>query len=532
MKLALPSGAALRRDILASIVVFLVALPLCLGIAVASGAPPAAGLIAGIIGGLVCGSLAGCPLQVTGPAAGLTVISWQIIQHRGLEGFAIIVLLAGAVQLAAGALRIGQVFRAVAPAVIQGMLAGIGVLIFASQFHVMVDDAPQGSGVKNLLSIPQAIWKAVAPETGKSHHWAAMVGVLSILTMIAWKAWAPKSLRFLPAPLAAVLIAMPAALIGLPIQFVALPSNLLSAVHLPTWKGITAALVDTSALIDVITVAVVASAETLLCATAVDKMHNGVRTRYDRELGAQGVGNMLCGFLGVLPVTGVIVRSGANVQAGAQTRLSAVLHGVWLLVFVAILPSVLRLIPTAALAAILVYTGAKLVDIKAARELVKFGRGELAIYLVTLCSIVFFDLLTGVIAGVVLSLLKLLYRFAHLETRMQPHPETGETVLHLRGAATFIRLPRLATELEKVPPNTELHVHIEELAYIDHACLDLLMTWRAQHESTGGRLVIDWEAIGACFRNRSQSATHVSGRHMLPPKANAAKEPEWAEVQA
>ena len=157
--------AALRQDALASVVVFLVALPLCMGIAIASGVPVAAGLITGIVGGIVAGSLAGCPLQVSGPAAGLTVIVYEVVQRFGLEMLGIIVLMAGAIQVVAGILKFGQWFRAVSPAVIKGMLAGIGVLIFASQFHVMVDDKPKGSGIQNLVTIPQAIWKGMAlPE--------------------------------------------------------------------------------------------------------------------------------------------------------------------------------------------------------------------------------------------------------------------------------------------------------------------------------------------------------------------------------
>ena len=162
--------AAPRQDALASVVVFLVALPLCMGIAIASGVPVAAGLITGIVGGLVVGALAGCPLQVSGPAAGLTVIVYEIVQRFGLEMLGMIVLIAGLIQVVAGVLKLGQWFRAVSPAVIKGMLAGIGVLIFASQFHVMVDDKPKGSGIQNLVTIPQAIWKGLATPEFKSRE--------------------------------------------------------------------------------------------------------------------------------------------------------------------------------------------------------------------------------------------------------------------------------------------------------------------------------------------------------------------------
>jgi MFS superfamily sulfate permease-like transporter len=247
----------------------------------------------------------------------------------------------------------------------------------------------------------------------------------------------------------------------------------------------------------------VASAETLLCATAVDRMHQGPRTRYDRELAAQGVGNVLCGLLGALPMTGVIVRSAANVQAGAKTRASAVLHGLWLLLFVSLLPFVLELIPTSSLAAVLVYTGYKLVNPKAVRALWDYGKSEVAIYAATVGAIVVTNLLTGILVGVGLALAKLLYTFSHLAIRIEKDLERNRTVLYVEGAATFIRLPKLAAALESVPPSTELHVHFEQLSHIDHACLDLLINWEKQHEATGGSLVIDWETLTAKFHGET-----------------------------
>ncbi len=628
-----------KTEFLASIVVFLVALPLCMGIAIASGVPVAAGLITGIIGGLIVGVFAGCPLQVSGPAAGLTVIVYEIVQRFGLEMLGIIVLLAGALQLTAGLLRLGQWFRAVSPAVIKGMLAGIGVLIFASQFHVMVDDKPKGSGLANLLTIPSAIGKGftwpdfashelrqfrtdtlrevgelhrrqaalanhvaerlpdhatpeqlasespedVARETAdlkkllpeqeaisehlaevvarlegfelrghngeksqailaaatlalektraatddlkvghirtalksqneaiasldelsaslKNHSLAAQIGLLTILAILLWQGLAPKKVKLIPAPLIAVLLAaIVAALLTIPVLYVEVPTNLWDEIRLPTW-AILSDVPWVGVLQAAAVVAAVASAETLLCATAVDQMHQGPRTKYDKELAAQGVGNMLCGLVGALPMTGVIVRSTANVQSGAKTRLSAVLHGLWLLIFVAGLAFLLRMIPTAALAAILVYTGYKLVNPKSIKQLYQYGWGEVGIYVATVVMIVVTDLLTGVIVGVALSAAKLLYTFSHLHVKLESQERDRAAVLKLAGSATFLRLPRLASALEDVPANAELHVDFQHLDYIDHACLDLLMTWARQHESTGGRLVIDWESLHARFR--------------------------------
>ena len=466
-----------KQDFLSSVVVFLVALPLCMGIAIASGVPVAAGLITGIVGGLVVGWLAGAPLQVSGPAAGLTVIIFDLVQHHGLEVLGIAVLIGGALQLAAGLLGYGRWFRAVSPAVIHGMLAGIGLLILSSQFHVMVDDAPKGNGIQNLASIPKAIQKGLPlPELGtaeqrsarrdllqqfgnlheqqvqlrelaaeqispaatepptapdanpnltasphslplalplldkvqrkplaskqqklseelialvdqmesqdifrtvrdpvalkaatnhaleqlpialndlrqghteqvrasqaelqlslenvlgelKNHDWAAKVGLLTIVILVLWNVFSPKRLKLVPAPLVAVIVAtLFAALLELPVLYVEVPDNLWGEIHFPS----IAVLQSVSWVVVLqagIVLAVVASAETLLCATAVDQMQSDTRTDYNRELAAQGIGNMVCGLLGALPMTGVIVRSAANVEAGGEN--STCYHPTW-----------------------------------------------------------------------------------------------------------------------------------------------------------------------------------------------------------
>jgi MFS superfamily sulfate permease-like transporter len=254
-------------------------------------------------------------------------------------------------------------------------------------------------------------------------------------------------------------------------------------------------------------VAMIASAETLLSASAVDRLHNGPRTQYNRELFAQGVGNTICGLVGALPMTGVIVRSSANVEAGAKTRRSAVLHGVWILAFVALLPFVLNLIPTASLAAILVYTGFKLVTPKAVRQLAGYGKSEVAIYAATVIAIVTTNLLEGVLIGLGLSLLKLVWNFSHLEVRLRREDEQSLSTLALSGSATFIRLPKLAAALEAVPNNETLHVEIGNLHHIDHACLDLLANNRKQRADAGGQLVIEWEHLHSKYHGQFGGTT-------------------------
>lgn len=628
-QLSTGSGQFSVRDILASVVVFLVALPLCMGVAIASGAPVATGLITGIVGGIIVGILAGSPLQVSGPAAGLTVVVYELIERFGIELLGVIVLFAGGLQILAAFLRLGQWFRAVSPAVIKGMLAGIGILIFASQFHVMVDDKPKGSGLSNLIAIPGAIQKALRPskwhepETRRqeiaslkkmgelhrrqlalrehiakevpqfsnanpdipaqsspsdleqlvaeqrliaeefaavarevldteaaakddaklqvmqadiesfrgqlqaaasslekwdvrqlvvtqnraasgleklladdsNHMFAGLLGLLTIATIVLWQMLPWPKLRLVPAPLVAVTLATAiAALLLTPVLFVEVPNRLWDEVFLAQPALLFS--INWSAIIQAaILVACIASAETLLCATAVDQLHSGPRTNYDKELFAQGVGNSICGLLGALPLTGVIVRSSANVQAGGGSRWSAVLHGIWILVFVAFFSPLLRMIPTSSLAAILVYTGYKLIDLKSIKKLKQAGWGELLVFLATVVTIVLTDLLTGVLVGVGLSASRLLYRFSDLKPNLQFSPDGKSARLGLEGAATFVKLPVLASTLESLPPAIPLQVDLERLKSIDHACLELITNWAKQHEKAGGQLVLDWEQL-------------------------------------
>ncbi len=647
-----PSLADFSRDFLASIVVFLVALPLCMGIAIASGVPVAAGLITGIVGGLVVASLAGAPLQVSGPAAGLTVIVFDLVREHGIAALGVAVLLCGLIQFAAGLCKLGQWFRAVSPTVIHAMLSGIGILIVASQIHVMVDDKPRESGLSNLLTIPEALVKglpwpqwtsiedhrartdllkrvgklhveqqdleaeieahvsqhgsaelhqrqleplrALALEQNelaerfralhqevsagevlvheprrrqallaafdaaggsidtalralemhqgeevrrtqaeaaaglkqilpplKNHDWAAKIGLITILVVVLWTAIPLRRLKVVPASLVAVVLATAlSTALALPVLYVEIPERIADGITVPSL-----AVFNDVSLLELIKIgamlAVIASAETLLCATAVDKMHHGPRTKYDQELMAQGIGNTVCGLLGALPMTGVIVRSAANVQAGAKSQWSAFLHGVWLLVFVVVLAGVLRMIPIACLAGILVYTGYRLVDWRSLVRLWKEDRFEALIFLATVGLIVGEDLLTGVATGIVLSAIKLLVTFSHLEVQLVPNGGRSNhqrVTLRVAGAATFLRLPILAARLEEVPQGAELHVDFERLNYIDHSCLELLVAWARQHESSGGTLVIDWGQLHARFkeqrsnpRKSSASAATVEG---------------------
>ncbi len=508
---ATSSSNSLSKDILASFVVFLVALPLCMGVAIASGVPEdkaaSVGIITGVVGGLLVGLLAGSPLQVSGPAAGLSVIIAQLTKTHGWETVGLIVLIAGVIQVIGGALKLGQWFRAVSPAVIHGMLAGIGVLILASQFQIMLDRKPLASGLLNLLALPESLWSGIIPDPLSKVDDAARIGFLTIAVLVLWKPCTPKSWHVVPPALVAVLIGTAASdFLHDGINEVLVPESLTQAITWPN-AGLPEDLAEwKSVLIAAASLALIASAETLLCASAVDAMHSGPRTKYDKELVAQGIGNMVCGMLGALPITGVIVRSSANVDAGGKTRLSAILHGVWLLLCVTAIPFALRDIPRASLAGILVYTGYKLVNPKMIKALWKMGHDVFAIYAITLGLIVSLDLLTGVVAGIIATAIKLLVRFSNIEVRIENGVRADEKVLYLIGSATFVSLPKLAKAIESIPTNVEVNVNVERLDFIDHACLELLTAWEKQRSATGGRFNIDWEGLRSRYHGAQQLA--------------------------
>ncbi len=493
------------KDFLSSFVVFLVAIPLCLGVAVASGMPPEAGLITGIIGGLVVGLIGGSPLQVSGPAAGLVVLVFELHQEHGMQGLGLIVMMAGLLQVGAGLLKTGHWFRAISPAVVYGMLAGIGVLIMSSQFHVVVDDAPKVSGIRNLISIPEAVLNGIFPIDGSPHEMAALIGLLTIGVTLGWIKFRPESLKFLPGPLIGLLAAGAVSFFyKLEIKHVNIPDNLLASLGVPGMQSL-AGLLQLKYWAEAAALAFIASAETLLSTSAVDKMtaatgRRELRSNYDRELTAQGVGNLFCGALGSLPLTGVLVRSSANVQAGAQTRWSSVMHGGWLLMTVLLIPHVLERIPTSALAAVLVLTGWELLNPEHVKKLSAYGWIPVTIYASTLFGVVAFDLLTGVLIGITLTIAKVLLKASRLGVKLVTH-HSGRSDLYLEGSATFLRLPTLAHALDRVGPKVELHIHFEKLGYLDHSCLDLIREWKVSHEENGGKVVVEWDRLVQRFTN-------------------------------
>jgi MFS superfamily sulfate permease-like transporter len=481
------------RDFTASIVVFLVAMPLCMGIAVASGVPPEKGLVTGIIGGLVVGLLAGSPLQVSGPAAGLAVIVFELVRDYGASALGPILVLAGLIQFVAGILKLGGWFRAISPAVVHGMLAGIGVLIVVGQFHVLFDAKPLASGLENLAAMPGR-FLGLNPGDISGAEKALAIGVLTIVAMLGWEKFRPKSLKLVPGALVGVVSAtLVASFGGLDVARVMVPSNILNAIDVPD-SGLLAKLLDPSIYATALAIAFIASAETLLSAAAVDRMHDGVRTNYDKELRAQGVGNLLCGMVGALPMTGVIVRSSANVQAGATSRLSTVLHGAWILGFVALLPWLLREIPMAALGGILVITGWRLVSLAHVKHLFhRYGPLPALIWAATLITVVAEDLLTGVLVGLGLSLLELVPHMRRLGLGVRQSEVADVSHVALHGSATFFTLPKLNQALDSIPHGRDVTVDVGRLSAIDHTSAEMLNDWLQRRRASGVRVELAGE---------------------------------------
>ncbi|MEV6768887.1 bifunctional SulP family inorganic anion transporter/carbonic anhydrase [Nocardia sp. NPDC051030] len=488
-------NSVLRHDLPASIVVFLVALPLSLGIAVASGAPIAAGLIAAVVGGVVVGLLGGSPLQVSGPAAGLTVVVAETINQFGWKTACFITVAAGLLQILFGLSRIARAALAIAPVVVHAMLAGIGITIALQQLHVLLGGASHSSAYQNLIQLPG--------ELANIHGDDFIVGVVVIAIMLSWK-YVPGKLKMLPGPLVAVLVGTVLALVlpGNPERIV-LSGSLFDAIGLPQIPSGGWGAVALAAL----TIALIASVESLLSAVAVDKMHTGPRTNFDRELVAQGAANMTSGLLGGLPVTGVIVRSATNVQAGARTRASAFLHGIWILVFAVALASVVQQIPKSALAGLLIVVGiqlVKLAHIRLARR-----TGDLAVYAVTVVSVVFLNLLEGVLIGLLLAFALLLWRVVRVVVSAGPVVGTDRWLVTIDGTCTFLALPKLSSELAKVPEGTGVLVEMS-VDFLDHAAYEAIHDWATQHETTGG--TVEYVELGTAHMAAALTGPPVRGR--------------------
>ncbi|MBW1761377.1 MAG: SulP family inorganic anion transporter [Deltaproteobacteria bacterium] len=481
----------LQSDLPASLVVFLVALPLCLGIALASGAPLISGLIAGIVGGIVVGSLSGSPLGVSGPAAGLAVIVLMAIQDLGAFNiFLVAVILAGLIQIGLGFLRAGTVAYYFPSSVISGMLAGIGIIIFLKQIpHAFGYDAdpvgelsfwqPDG---ENTFSELLVVVHSISPGP-------LIIASLSLAILLLWESrWfkTRKLFTLVPGPLVAVVIGV---LLNLlfrsKLGFTLTPQQVVSIPEADSLSGLVGFLTfpDFSALrnIDVyktaVVLAIVASLETLLSAEAADKLDALKRvTPTNRELKAQGVGNIVSGLLGGLPVTQVIVRSSANIQSGARSKASTVIHGLLLAVSVLALPTLMNLIPLATLAAILFVVGFKLAKPSVFRKMLRQGPDQFIPFIVTIGGIVFTDLLVGIALGMVVAVLVILFENFRLPFEISNVPqERGERVqIALAQQVTFLNKASVLKTLDSIPDDSSVEIDASESVFVHPDVVELI----------------------------------------------------------
>ncbi|WP_052688765.1 SulP family inorganic anion transporter [Williamsia herbipolensis] len=496
----------LRYDVPASLVVFLVALPLSLGIAIASDAPVMAGLIAAVIGGIVAGALGGSILQVSGPAAGLTVVVAELDATFGWKVTCFITVGAGVLQIVFGLSRIAQAALAIAPVVVHAMLAGIGITIALQQIHVLLGSDSQSSAWENLSAIPGSLidmdWHTV------------VIGGLVVVTMLAWPSL-PAQYRKVPGPLVAIVGAtVVASAAGFDIDKISLDGNFFDALALPelpsgNWGAV---------VLGVITVALIASVESLLSAVAVDKMHTGPRTNFNREMLGQGSANILSGMAGGLPVTGVIVRSSTNVASGARSRASTVLHGAWILVFAVLLTSLVQQIPMAALAGLLVVIGIQLV--KTAHMKLALRTGDLWVYVITVLAVVFLNLLEGVGIGLAVAVAIVVVRVVRASITSAPFgtPGSRQWEIRIHGSLSFLMLPRLNKALAKVPAGAHVTMHIDA-DFLDNAASEMIADWQWAHEAVGGTVVIEETGHALLVDapkappRRHQVATRETGAH-------------------
>jgi MFS superfamily sulfate permease-like transporter len=482
----------LRADLPASLVVFLVATPLCLGIALASGAPLFAGIIAGIVGGIVVGTVSGSALGVSGPAAGLAVIVLAAIQTLGSwEAFLLSVVIAGALQMGLGFARAGVIGYYFPSSVIKGMLTGIGLTIILKQLpHAVGYDAdPEGnmsfaaaggdntfSAVAHMFSFIQpgalvvalvsiailALWERPFIKQTKASLWI-QGPLVAVATGVALNAWFKSS--------AAALEIEPSHLVQIPVA--SSVAGFLGLFTMPDFSQLGNPVIYSTAL----TIAVVASLETLLCVEATDRLDPYKRvTPTDRELKAQGLGNLISGLIGGLPITQVIVRSSANIQSGARSKLSAILHGVLLLMAVLLLPGVLNQIPLATLAAILLLVGYKLAKPGLFLSMYKLGWYQFVPFMVTIIGILMTDLLVGIGLGMGVAVFFLLltnYRNPYFVDD-RPH-KPGETVrLTLSEDVSFLNRASIMRTLDAIPPGTKVEIDATRSVNIDYDVYEIL----------------------------------------------------------
>ncbi|GAB1308450.1 SulP family inorganic anion transporter [Urechidicola sp. KH5] len=482
----------LKNDLPASIVVFFVAIPLCLGIALASGAPLFSGLIAGIIGGVVVGSISGSQVGVSGPAAGLAAIVLAAISSLGgFENFLLAVVLGGAIQLLFGVLRAGIIGYYFPSSVIKGMLTGIGIIIILKQIpHFFGYDADPEGDFAFFQVDGQNTFSEIINAVNHISLGPTIIALIAMAILILWNnvlSKKAKIFQLIQGPLVAVVVGIiffaineGSATLGFGAdQLVSVPvpedaASFMAQFSFPNFGAIT----NPEIWVVAFTIALVASLETLLCVEATDKIDPDKRvTPTNRELFAQGIGNMLSGFIGGLPITQVIVRSSANIQSGVKTKMSAIIHGILLLISVILIPRLLNMIPLSVLAAILFIVGYKLAKPALFKTMYQLGWKQFVPFIVTVAGIIFIDLLIGLGLGLLVGIVVVLIKsyqnshFLHIEGE---DVDDGKIKMTLAEQVTFFHKGAILKELDNLPENSFLELDVRKTRYLDNDIIEIL----------------------------------------------------------
>jgi MFS superfamily sulfate permease-like transporter len=501
----------LKKDILSGFLVFLIALPLCLGISMASGFPPIGGIFTAIIGGILVPFVAGKNAQLTikGPAAGLIAIAIACVTDLGhgdpVVGYKLalaVVVATGIIQMAFGLLKVGNLSDFFPLSVVHGMLAAIGLIIIIKQIHTLVGVKPEGKEIVDLI-------KEIPHSFANMNYEIALIGFISLAVLFIMPQIKNKYVKMIPAPMLVILISIPLGMyfdlehehvylfqhhefhVG-PKFLVTLPSNMLSAITFPDFSQ----LFSGTSIKYIVMFALVGSLETLLSAKAVDLLDPWKRkTNFNRDLLAVGAGNTLAGFVGGLPMISEIVRSSANVNNGARTSWSNVAHGTFLLVFVAFFPFVLHEIPLAALAAMLVYTGTRLASPKEFSHTYQIGKEQLLIFLVTIIFTLWIDLLVGIFAGVackflVQAILGVPFRNMFKADVQVKSKDGSHTVLTIGGAAVFSNFLSIKKYLYELPKDKMVEIDLSGCKVVDHTVMDNLHLFGNDYRAAGGTIHI------------------------------------------
>ncbi|MFN8301493.1 MAG: SulP family inorganic anion transporter [Saprospiraceae bacterium] len=497
-----------KHDLPAGLTVFLVALPLCLGISLASGAPLYAGILSGVVGGIVVSLVSGSQLGVSGPAAGLTtVVGASIISLGDYRIFLLSVFLAGAIQLGMGLLKLGTVANYFPSAVIKGMLAAIGVILISKQIPLALGyDQPDfwTEGFSSLFS-DNNFYKNAG---NFYHHFSLPVVAISLVSLALLGSlgrFFRKKAKWLPLPLLVVLagVAINFACQNLQpawalkaSQIVNIPANIFGQIQTADFSR----LWDNNQVFkDAFTIALLASLETLLCVEAIDKLDPLKRkTPVNRELIAQGVGNMACGLVGAIPMTAVIVRGAANVDAGARTRLSAFTHGVLLLLSVSVLPFAINQIPYASLSAILLMTGYNLTRPTLYKHMYRLGWNQFLPFVITIVVILMTDLLEGVAIGLAISIYFIVRNNFKAEYDIEQHRQsaTEHFTIQLNSMVTFLNKVNLRKALYKIPPYSVLTIDGSNSRFVDYDVLEMISEFEKQaHEKHIQLILINLERV-------------------------------------